>query len=158
MWLFLAFLMVPLIEIALFIQIGGWIGLWPTLAVVVLTAIAGTILVRSQGAAVLARLRRNLETLHDPTEPLAHGAMILFSGALLLTPGFFTDAFGFLLLIPAVRLWVIKMVTQRIKIQSLHMGPRPGPPPQSGDDVIDATYSVDDTSPPPDGPSGWHRH
>jgi UPF0716 protein FxsA len=158
MWLFLAFLMVPLIEIALFIQIGGWIGLWPTLAVVVLTAVAGTVLVRSQGAAVLARLRRNLETLHDPTEPLAHGAMILFSGALLLTPGFFTDAVGFLLLVPGVRVWVMKMVAQRVKIQTLHMGPRPGTPPQSGDDVIDATYSVDAPSPRSDTQSGWRRH
>ena len=108
MWLFVAFLMVPLIEIALFIQVGGWIGLWPTLAIVVLTAVAGTVLVRSQGAAVLARLRSSFETLRDPTEPLAHGAMILFSGALLLTPGFFTDTVGFLLLVPAVRAWVLR--------------------------------------------------
>ena len=122
MWLFVAFLMVPLIEIALFIQVGGWIGLWPTLAIVVLTAVAGTVLVRSQGAAVLARLRSSFETLRDPTEPLAHGAMILFSGALLLTPGFFTDTVGFLLLVPAVRAWVLREASRRIQIRTLHMG------------------------------------
>ena len=91
MWLFLAFLLVPLIEIALFIQVGGAIGLWPTLAVVVITAFLGTILVRSQGTQVLTRLRRSLDEFADPTEPLAHGAMILFSGALLLAGN---SAFG----------------------------------------------------------------
>ena len=94
MWLFALFLTVPLIEIALFISIGGAIGLFPTLAIVVLTAILGTVLVRSQGAMALARLRASFNDLQDPTEPLVHGAMILFSGALLLTPGFFTDTVG----------------------------------------------------------------
>jgi len=158
MWLFLAFLMVPLIEIALFIQVGGWIGLWPTLAIVVLTAIAGTGLVRSQGAAVLSRLRDSFETLRDPTEPLAHGAMILFSGALLLTPGFFTDTVGFLLLIPAVRSWVLREAAKRIQIKSLHMGPRPGQPPSPEDDIIDGTYNVEDPKPPSSSPSMWRRH
>ena len=101
--LFLLFLAVPLIEIALFIQVGGWIGLWPTLLIVVLTAIAGTYLVRSQGGQAMNQMRRSFDELRDPTEPLAHGAMILFSGALLLTPGFFTDAVGFALLVPPVR-------------------------------------------------------
>lgn len=159
MWLFLAFLLVPLIEIALFIQVGSWIGLWPTLAIVILTAIAGTILVRSQGAAVLSRLRTNLETLRDPTEPLAHGAMILFSGALLLTPGFFTDLVGFLLLIPGVRAAVLREAGKRIKIHRFHMGPRPDATQRQGDDVIDASYhTVDDTTPPDNTPSGWTRH
>lgn len=158
MWLFLAFLMVPLIEIALFIQVGGWIGLWPTLAIVVLTAIAGTVLVRSQGAVVLARLRNNFETLRDPTEPLAHGAMILFSGALLLTPGFFTDTVGFLLLIPAVRAWVLREAGKRIQIRSLHMGPRPEAPRNDADDIIDASYTIEDPDKPGNRPSGWRRH
>ena len=103
MWLFLAFLAVPLIEIALFIQVGGLIGLWPTLLIVILTAIAGTYLVRSQGAQAIGNLRQSFSTLDDPTVHLAHGAMILVSGALLLTPGFFTDAVGFALLMPPVR-------------------------------------------------------
>jgi UPF0716 protein FxsA len=158
MWLFLAFLMVPLIEIALFIQVGGWIGLWPTLAIVVLTAIAGTMLVRSQGAAVLSRLRDSFETLRDPTEPLAHGAMILFSGALLLTPGFFTDTVGFLLLVPAVRAWVLREASKRIQIRSLHMGPRPGTPPYGNDDIIDGSYTVENSDRADNKPSGWRRH
>jgi len=154
MWLFLAFLLIPLIEIGLFIQVGGWIGLWPTLAIVVLTAVAGTLLVRSQGAQALARLRTSLETLHDPTEPLAHGAMILFSGALLLTPGFFTDALGFALLVPGVRAVVLREVKKRVKVHAA--GARsPHRPARPADDVIDTTYTVEDDTPPPRGPSGW---
>ena len=76
MWLLLLFIAVPLIEIGLFIQVGGWLGLWPTLGIVLLTAIAGTALVRSQGAQAMAQLRSSFDDLRDPTEPLAHGAMI----------------------------------------------------------------------------------
>ena len=102
MRLFLLFLIVPLIEIALFIQVGGAIGLLATLAIVIITAALGTMLVRSQGIAVINQVRGSFEELRDPTEPIAHGAMVLFSGALLLTPGFFTDAVGFALMVPAV--------------------------------------------------------
>lgn len=78
MWLFLAFLAVPLIEIALFIQIGGAIGLGSTLVIVVLTAVLGTWLVRNQGLMVLSQVRGSFSQMQDPTEPLANGAMILF--------------------------------------------------------------------------------
>ena len=103
MWLFLIFVAVPIIEIALFIQVGGWLGTFPTLGVVVLTAALGTYLVRTQGLAELARVQGALQNFNDSTEPLAHGAMILVSGVLLLTPGFFTDAVGFALLMRPVR-------------------------------------------------------
>ncbi|KNG93707.1 FxsA family protein [Pseudaestuariivita atlantica] len=164
MWLFLAFLAVPLIEIALFIQIGGLIGLWPTLLIVILTAIAGTILVRSQGAVALSQLRGSMERLQDPTGPLAHGAMILFAGALLLTPGFFTDALGFALLMPPVRNWVIRFVRSRIKVQSFQMGAGPTRPDARRHEgtVIDGDYSeVTEPDPPKrptHRPSGWTKH
>ncbi len=87
MWLFLAFLTVPLIEIALFIQVGGAIGLWPTLGIVVLSAVIGTWLVRTQGAMAMGQLRSSFSRLDDPSEPLAHGAMILIAGALLADVG-----------------------------------------------------------------------
>ena len=156
MWLFLAFLLVPLIEIALFIQVGGAIGLFPTLAIVVLTAIAGTALVRSQGAHALAQLRGSFEGLTDPTEPLAHGAMILFSGALLLTPGFFTDAVGFALLVPGVRRWVLSEVKKRVEMKTVVSGQQDWQR-TAQDDVIEGSYTAqgDDT---PNGPSGWTRH
>ena len=117
MWLLIAFIAVPIIEIALFIQVGGFLGLFPTLAIVVLTAVAGAYLVRAQGLSVLTQLQSRFREMNDPSEPIAHGAMILFSGALLLTPGFFTDFIGFLLLIPNVRATVFQKVRERINIQ-----------------------------------------
>lgn len=154
MRLLLLFIAVPLLEIALFIQIGSIITLWPTLAIVVITAMIGTYLVRQQGSQALVQLRESFETLSDPSEPLAHGAMILFSGALLLTPGFFTDTIGFLLLIPGFRRMVIREGRKRIKVQSFTTSTGNAPPPQ--DDVIEGDYST--TEPPQDGPSGWTRH
>jgi UPF0716 protein FxsA len=124
MWLLLLFVAVPLIEIGLFIEVGGLIGLWPTLAIVVITAVAGTYLVRRQGMHALNDLRRALEELGDPARPLAHGAMILFAGALLLTPGFFTDTMGLLLLIPAVRDAALRWLARRVRVQTFTYGTR----------------------------------
>ena len=153
MWLLIAFIAVPLIEIALFIQVGGAIGLWPTLGIVVLTAILGTILVRQQGLATLNQLRRRLNTLEDPTEPIVHGAMILFSGALLLTPGFFTDALGFALLVPAVRTAVFEAIRSRVRIAQFGM-PHHRPPHDDG--VIEGDFEEIDPEPRRTrGPSGW---
>jgi len=168
MWLFVAFLLVPLIEIGLFIQIGGWIGLWPTLGIVVLTAILGTYLVRSQGLAAMNNLRGSFSRLEDPSESLAHGAMILIAGALLLTPGFFTDAVGFALLTPPIRLAIFQYLKKRIKVQRFEMGPEPDPfqnDPRKNpggrprDTVIDADFKdVTDTKRPTHGSSGWTKH
>ena len=124
MWLLIAFIAVPIIEIALFIQIGGFLGLFPTLAIVVLTAIAGTYLVRAQGLSVLSQLQSRFREMNDPSEPLVHGAMILFSGALLLTPGFFTDFIGFLLLVPNVRAAIFQKVRERINMQKANFETR----------------------------------
>lgn len=152
--LLLLFIAVPLIEIALFIQIGGAIGLWPTLAIVVLTAVIGTTLMRAQGAVALARIKDSFNQLSDPTEPLAHGAMILFSGALLLTPGFFTDTVGFLLLIPGFRRAAFQWVRARVRVQSFTSGPDHGPRgPET--DVIDVEFEEVSPKPGHRGPSGW---
>ena len=114
MWLFVLFVTVPIIEIALFIQIGGEIGLLSTLGIVIATAFLGTYFVRKQGLSALSQLKNNVETLENPIAPLAHGIMILLAGALLLTPGFFTDAVGFSLLVPNIRIWLFERVKQRI--------------------------------------------
>ncbi|WP_299413869.1 FxsA family protein [uncultured Sulfitobacter sp.] len=162
MWLLIAFIAVPLIEIALFIQIGGFIGLWPTLLIVLLTAIAGTYLVRSQGRMALGQLQRSFSELHDPTEPLVHGAMILFSGALLLTPGFFTDAVGFALLVPAIRQSVYKSIRARVKVHSFGApgaGAQYDPnPPRSSTDVIDGEFTELPDDDAPKGTSGWTKN
>jgi UPF0716 protein FxsA len=171
MWLFLAFLLVPLIEIALFIEIGGLIGLWPTLAIVVLTAIAGTWLVRAQGRMAIGRLKSSFERLDDPTQPLADAAMILVSGALLLTPGFFTDAVGFALLAPPVRHAVFRWARKRVVMTRFEMGSAPqGDPrmdPRYGgpqnrrprDTVIEGEFTEVSNDKTPNHPgSGWTRH
>ncbi|MEM6901507.1 MAG: FxsA family protein [Pseudomonadota bacterium] len=164
MWLFLAFLIVPLIEIALFIVVGDIIGLWATLAIVVLTAILGTWLVRAQGLAALGQLRGSFEQLEDPTEPLAHGAMILFSGALLLTPGFFTDAVGFALLSPQIRRRVFSFLRQRLNVRTVHYGPSSdfagtSPPPDAAKDTIEGEYSeVEPATGADTRKSGWTKH
>ncbi|WP_417474500.1 FxsA family protein [Leisingera sp.] len=164
MYLFLAFLMVPIVEIALFIQVGGAIGLWPTLAIVVLTAVLGTWLVKTQGRLAMGQLRSSFQQLSDPAEPLAHGAMILFAGALLLTPGFFTDAVGFALLMPPVRLAMFRYLRSKITVAQFQMGPGsmqgrhyPGGSahPRGRGDVIDGDYEDVTPGERRDGPSGW---
>lgn len=176
MRLFLAFLAVPLIEIALFIQVGGLIGLWPTLAIVILTAIAGTYLVKQQGARAMNDLRSSFSDLRDPSEPLAHGAMILVSGVLLLTPGFFTDALGFALLVPGFRSAVMRYLRKTMNVQTFQMGqmgpdprqsahprhPHSGPShparPAQGE-VIDGEFTEVPPGKSPNHPgSGWTRH
>ncbi len=99
----LALVGVPLVEIAVFIEIGGWIGLWPTLAVIVATALAGTWLIRAQGIGVLLRARQTIAAGDAPLREMFDGACLIVAGAFLLTPGFVTDAVGFLLLLPPFR-------------------------------------------------------
>jgi UPF0716 protein FxsA len=159
--LLILFILVPLIEIGLFITVGGQIGLWPTLAIVVFTAVLGTWMLREQGLRELSRLRSSIEQMRDPTDSLANGAMILFAGALLLTPGFFTDTIGFLLLIPAFRVAVMRYVRTRVNVQSFSAGPQTNaqsPYSASQSDIIDGEYTeVQDTDKLP-GESGWTRH
>jgi UPF0716 protein FxsA len=162
MWLLIAFVAVPIIEIALFIQVGGAIGTWSTLGIVVLTAILGTWLVRAQGRLAIGNLQRSFSELDDPTEPLAHGAMVLISGVLLLTPGFFTDALGFALLVPGVRSAVFQYLRKRVKVQSFSMGSmESGPAHREPMDVntIDGEFhEIDPENRTTHRPSGWTKH
>ena len=118
MRLFLVLLAVPIIEIALFIELGGLIGTWPTIGVVVLTALIGSVLLRQQGLQALGSVQSRLAAGENPGRLLADGAMILFAGALLLTPGFFTDAVGFLLLIPGCRTVLWNYLSKHISWQA----------------------------------------
>ena len=113
--LFIIFLAVPILEIAAFIQVGSLIGLWPTLALTVATAIAGAVLVRYQGFRTLKALRDNLDSGQLPLEPVIHAGFLLLAGLCLLTPGFVTDTIGFILLIPAARLAVARALWRYIK-------------------------------------------
>ena len=101
--LFGAFVVVPIVEIALLIAFSQALGVWWTIGLVVVTAFAGSWLVSRQGRETIRAVRLEFERGAFPAAPLAHGAMILLAGAFLLTPGLMTDAAGFILLIPAVR-------------------------------------------------------
>lgn len=112
-WLFLLFVVTPIAEIGLFIVVGSRIGILPTLGIVFVTAIIGASLVSRQGRGELTRARRTIMQGSFPGRELAHGAMILVAGALLLTPGFLTDGIGFALLVPGIRETVRKFLAQR---------------------------------------------
>lgn len=114
-WLFAGFVIVPVIEIVLFYYVGTWIGIWPTLALVILTAFVGSWLVSRQGRATWLEFRREITAGEIPTKTIVHGAMILVAGALLLTPGFLTDVVGLLLLVPGVREGLRRWGTNRLR-------------------------------------------
>ncbi|WP_298499221.1 FxsA family protein [uncultured Maritimibacter sp.] len=167
--LLLLFIAIPLIEIGLFIQVGGLIGLWPTLLIVLVTAIIGSYLVKQQGLQALNQVADSFNRLRNPAEPMAHGAMILLAGALLLTPGFFTDTVGFLLLVPGIRSWAFRELRKRVNVQSSftvhgNMGGRDfHAGPTRDDSVIDGEFEdvTQDKRPThqvPKGPSGWTKH
>ncbi|OOE57630.1 membrane protein FxsA [Salinivibrio sp. ML323] len=114
--LLLLFILVPVIEIGLFIQVGGWLGLWPTLALVLITAFVGASLVRSQGLMTLASVQDRLNRGELPAQQILEGVMLAVAGVLLLTPGFMTDAMGMLVLLPAPRAALAKQVMKRVTV------------------------------------------
>ncbi|MCV0394651.1 MAG: membrane protein FxsA [Rhizobiaceae bacterium] len=112
------FLAVPLSEIAIFVMVGSQIGVLPTIGLVLLTAVTGTILLRVQGFAIVSRVRAELDAGRIPGRELASGVMILAAGLLLLTPGFLTDTIGLLLFVPPVRDAIWSFVAARIVVRS----------------------------------------
>ncbi len=111
--LLLLFLSIPVLEIYLLIKVGDSIGAFPTVVLVVLTAVAGVWLLRMQGFATLARAQQSLARGEVPASTLFEGVLLFIAGALLLTPGFFTDSIGFILLIPYSRQWVVAFALKR---------------------------------------------
>lgn len=165
--LLIAFITVPLAEIAVFIELGGLIGLAWTLALIVLTAIVGTWMLRWQGFAVLSRAQRELDHNRVPVYEVFEGLCLLLAGALLLTPGFITDTLGALLLLPPVRTVLYRNVRKRIEAHIVARagaggGAEPGGQPPTIDvdfEEVDPTREPKDdggSMPPPKG--GWTRH
>ncbi len=111
--LLLLFLLIPMLEIYLLIEVGGIIGALPTVFMVVFTAVLGVWLLRIQGFSTLARVQATVAQGGIPAMEILEGAVLLLAGALLLTPGFFTDAIGFLCLIPSLRRAVIRRVLKK---------------------------------------------
>lgn len=110
MWVFVALLALPLIEIALLVEIGGALGLWPTLLWTVAGALLGVTVIREAGARTAAAVNAAMAELRDPARPAADGALRLLAGVLLILPGFFTDAMGLLLLVPPVRAILLRRI------------------------------------------------
>jgi UPF0716 protein FxsA len=163
MWRILVLLAVPVAEIALFIEVGSRIGVWPTIGLVVLAAVIGAAVIRSQGFRSFEKLRAAMATGEDPGPALLDGALVLFAGVLLLIPGFLTDVAGLVLLIPAARAAMMRRAAAGIR-EGMRSGrvvvtrrggfgeARPRP------DTIDADYEVlDDLPPTQRGASGWTR-
>ncbi len=110
--------LLPLIEIAGFVLVGRQIGVLATIGLVVLSTIVGSVLMRVQGLGVLSRMRHDLDAGETPGRELAHGAMILLAGILLIIPGFLTDIAGLLLFLPPVRDAAWRFLRRRIKVTS----------------------------------------
>lgn len=114
--LLLLFIALPIVELYLLIKIGGVIGLLPTIALVILTAAIGSQLVRRQGLTAMQRIRESQARGETPALPMLDGAALLLAGFMLLTPGFISDAFGFVLLVPALRKRIARRLLARVII------------------------------------------
>ncbi|WGW00083.1 membrane protein FxsA [Vibrio sp. YMD68] len=117
--LLLLFIFVPIIEIALFIQVGDLLGLWTTIGLVLVTAFVGASLVRSQGLQTLRTVQGRLNQGELPAQAIFEGVMLAVAGVLLLTPGFMTDAFGMLVLLPAPRGIIAKYLMSKMVVKSV---------------------------------------
>ncbi len=115
--LFLLFVLVPVLELVLLIQLGRVIGLLPTVGLVLLTGAVGAWLARAEGVRVFFTFQRELASGRLPGQSLFDGICILVGGALLLTPGVLTDFVGFALLLPPSRRWLQKMMRRRLERQ-----------------------------------------
>ena len=104
--IFLLFIFIPIIEIIIFITIGSNIGILNTIAIILITALLGIILVRKQGINLLFNAQRNLSQGIMPTEEIKGGIFLLISGLLLITPGFFTDCIGFVIFLKPVQSFI----------------------------------------------------
>lgn len=115
LWLLLLFVALPALELALLIEVGSRIGTLATLAIIAVTGVVGAILARRQGLGVITRIQRETAEGRLPAGSLVDGAIILVAGALLVTPGILTDAFGFLCLVPAFRRLVKRALLSQLQ-------------------------------------------
>ena len=147
-------LVVPLAEIAAFVVIGGQIGVWATLGMVLLTAIIGSFLLRWQGVGLFNRINTEIRGNRVPGRELVHGVMILVAGVLLLTPGFVTDSLGFLLFVPAIRDLVWRSVKDRIVVQTMSSGGfgQTARPRRADEGVVDLDEDEFQRNPDPSSP------
>ncbi len=187
MWLLLSFVILPIVEIALFIKVGGAIGVLPVIALVIASAMAGVAIMRRQGARAMLDVQQAMQGVGDPTQPMAHGALRMIGGLPMVVPGLSTCAVGLLWQGPLGRDLLLRRMASRVRVSGARFSYGPGhdagidigfggdypPARRQGDDVIDGEYSVQDDppapvregltdhrgqTPPRRGNSGWTRH
>ena len=146
------FILVPIAELAVIIQVGQAIGVWWTIAILVADSILGSLLMRSQGRIAWRRFNGVLQSGGVPAREVADGVLVIFGGALLLTPGFLTDIFGLLFLLPPTRALIrrvfLRQAMKRITLSMTSFGPM-GPPAggRRSDDVEGSAVDVDNARP-----------
>ncbi len=128
-WFFILFIAIPLTDFMLLVKLSGAVTIPVTLAVVILTGVVGAALARRQGLRTLAKIQAEMQAGRLPASELGQGMLILVAGVLLMTPGFITDAFGLLLLIPPIRRLALAFFTRHLKsrivIQGIQSNGRP---------------------------------
>ncbi len=142
--LFFVFLAVPILEIGIFIAMGQAIGLLPTLAGVVVTALIGSYVIKIQGLSLISEIQQLMGAGVLPARQIADGLMLAIAGALLLTPGYFTDLCGFLLLVPSIRDQIYSALKSRMTVSvgnndfnNDNFGPTSGDQNNDQDNVVD---------------------
>ena len=151
--LVLIFIVVPIVELALLIQVGQTIGVWWTIALLIADSILGAVLMRSQGRAVWRRFNVALQEARPPAREVLDGVLVIFGGALLLTPGFISDFLGLLLLLPPTRAIVRRILVHRFADRmiasatrggaTVGFGPQPGRAGTRPGDVEGTAVDVD---------------
>lgn len=148
------FIVVPIAELAVIIEVGQAIGVWWTIAILVADSLLGSLLMRSQGRAAWSRFTVALQSGRPPAREVADGVLVIFGGALLLTPGFLSDIFGLLLLVPPTRAVIrrlfLRQALRRLTITLATGAQMPRSRPRSGprrDDDLEGTATDADPRP-----------
>ena len=137
------FLVIPFVEIAVFMQVGEAIGVWQTLFFAFLTAIIGGGVIRYQGLQTFQSAQKSLQGNDLPVQEIFDGFCLVAAGALLITPGFVTDTIGFLLLVPPVRVWLRGVLGQNLHVftpQPGHSQQQNSPYSSHDSDIIDVEF------------------
>jgi UPF0716 protein FxsA len=163
LYILLIFIFVPIVEIAVFIQLGSEIGLWNTVLLILLTAIIGTWLLKNQGMATLQRAQETIRKQVFPVTEVFDGLCLALAGVLLLTPGFVTDAVGFLLFLPQLRVILrTQILTRLANSKNAHIwmnSENSGSPERENVNTIDGAFrEVEPKDERPDtGKTGDHK-
>ena len=137
--LIVLFIVVPIAELAVIIQVGQLIGVWWTIALLVADSVVGSMLMRSQGRAAWRRFNAAIADGRAPTREVLDGVLVIFGGALLLTPGFITDVFGLLFLFPPTRVLVRRLIVRRAALRVMAAATPRSRAPDSRSGDVDGT-------------------